>query len=89
MVVSETCKGYACGERVLRPAKVVVAKEPCRSQKSDDTECRPERSEGSLDTTILRCAQNDTHPGRARSQSAEVTDEEPGEVAEAGSGSNG
>jgi molecular chaperone GrpE len=26
-VVSEVCKGYACGERVLRPARVVVAKE--------------------------------------------------------------
>jgi molecular chaperone GrpE len=34
-VVAETCKGYTCGERVLRPARVVVAKEPERSQKSD------------------------------------------------------
>jgi len=25
-VVSEMCKGYACGDRILRPAKVVVAK---------------------------------------------------------------
>jgi molecular chaperone GrpE len=25
-VVSEICKGYACGQRVLRPARVVVAK---------------------------------------------------------------
>ena len=25
-VVSEVCKGYACGDRVLRPARVVVAK---------------------------------------------------------------
>jgi len=51
-VVAETCKGYACGERVLRPAKVVVAKEPSRSQKLD-----------------------------ARSQNAEVADEEPEEIA--------
>jgi molecular chaperone GrpE len=29
-VVSEVCKGYACGERVLRPARVVVSKEPSR-----------------------------------------------------------
>jgi len=34
-VVSEVCKGYACGERVLRPAKVVVAKATERSQKPD------------------------------------------------------
>jgi molecular chaperone GrpE len=34
-VVTETCKGYECGERVLRPARVVVAKEPSRSQKPD------------------------------------------------------
>jgi molecular chaperone GrpE len=59
-VVAETCKGYACGERVLRPAKVVVAKEPSRSQKSD-----------------------------ARSQNAEVAEEEPGEIAEADNESNG
>jgi molecular chaperone GrpE len=59
-VVSETCKGYACGERVLRPAKVVVAKELGRSQKSE-----------------------------ARSQNAEVADAEPGEIAGAGSESNG
>jgi molecular chaperone GrpE len=30
-VVSEICKGYASGERVLRPARVVVAKEPERT----------------------------------------------------------
>ena len=30
-VVSEICKGYACGERVLRPARVVVAKAPERT----------------------------------------------------------
>jgi len=58
-VVSETCKGYVCGERVLRPAKVVVAKELSRSQNAD-----------------------------ARSQNAEVAEEEPGEIAEAGDESN-
>ncbi len=31
-VVSEICKGYACGQRVLRPARVVVAKEPEKSR---------------------------------------------------------
>jgi molecular chaperone GrpE len=41
-VVSETCKGYLCGERVIRPAKVIVAKEPDRSQKS---EVRGQKSE--------------------------------------------
>jgi molecular chaperone GrpE len=34
-VVSEVCKGYACGERVLRPARVVVAKEIDRSQRRE------------------------------------------------------
>ena len=34
-VVVEVCKGYSCGERVLRPARVVVAKELGRSQKSE------------------------------------------------------
>ncbi len=33
-VVTELSKGYVCGERVLRPAKVVVAKAPERSQES-------------------------------------------------------
>jgi len=27
VVVAEACKGYSCGQRVLRPAKVTVAKE--------------------------------------------------------------
>lgn len=43
MVVSEVAKGYATGERVLRPAKVVVAKEPDRGQKS---EVRGQKAEG-------------------------------------------
>jgi len=34
-VVSEIGKGYTSGERVLRPAKVVVAKEPGPSQRSE------------------------------------------------------
>lgn len=34
-VVSELSKGYVCGERVLRPARVVVAKAPEGSQKSE------------------------------------------------------
>jgi len=34
-VVSEVCKGYSCGERVLRPARVVVAKETNRSRKEE------------------------------------------------------
>ena len=34
-VVSEVCKGYTCGGRVLRAARVVVAKEIDRSQKSE------------------------------------------------------
>jgi len=34
-VVGEVCKGYVCGERVLRPARVVVAKEMDRSRKEE------------------------------------------------------
>jgi len=34
-VVAETCKGYSCGERVIRPAKVVVAKAGQATQKSE------------------------------------------------------
>ena len=54
-VVSEICKGYSCGERVLRPARVVVAKEMDRSRKEEgrgqkvevaDPESREHRAEG-------------------------------------------
>ncbi len=34
-VVNEVCKGYSCGERVLRAARVVVAKEMDRSRKEE------------------------------------------------------
>jgi molecular chaperone GrpE len=66
-VVSEVCKGYSCGERVLRPARVVVAKEPDRSQK------REARSQSAEET--------DGEDGRrqkaeARSESAEGADGE-------------
>lgn len=46
MVVTEVCKGYSCGERVLRPARVVVAKEPSRSQMSDARSEKLEVTEG-------------------------------------------
>ena len=35
MVVNEIAKGYTAGGRVLRPARVVVAKEPTREQKAE------------------------------------------------------
>jgi molecular chaperone GrpE len=35
IVVSEVCKGYECDGRVIRPARVVVAKEASRSQESE------------------------------------------------------
>ena len=41
-VVTEICKGYACGERVLRPARVVVAK---ASQTNQNSETRDQNSE--------------------------------------------
>jgi len=37
MVVSEISRGYACGDRVLRPARVVVAKAVELSQQADIT----------------------------------------------------
>jgi molecular chaperone GrpE len=66
-VVTEVCKGYACGDRVLRPARVVVAKEPDRSQKR---EARSQSAEGA-----------DGEDGRrqkpeARGESAEGADAE-------------
>ncbi|HTW90824.1 MAG TPA: nucleotide exchange factor GrpE [bacterium] len=47
-VVSEICKGYACGERVLRPARVVVAKAGRTNQNSETRDQNSERrdSEG-------------------------------------------
>lgn len=47
-VVSEVSKGYACGERVLRPAKVVVAKAGRQNQNSESRDQKAERpdSEG-------------------------------------------
>jgi molecular chaperone GrpE len=63
-VVSEVCKGYACGDRVLRPARVVVAKEPDRSQRR---EARSESAEG---------ADAESQKPKARSQGAEAADGE-------------
>jgi molecular chaperone GrpE len=47
-VVSEICKGYSCGERVLRPARVVVAKAGQTNQNSETRDQNSERrdSEG-------------------------------------------
>jgi len=41
-VVTEQCKGYSCGDLVVRPAKVVVAKPAERNQES---EIRDQKSE--------------------------------------------
>jgi molecular chaperone GrpE len=46
MVVSEVSKGYAAGDRVLRPAKVVVAKEPQRIQNSETRNQNSQVAEG-------------------------------------------
>ena len=45
-VVSEVSKGYAAGDRVLRPARVVVAKEIESSQKSETRNQDSEVAEG-------------------------------------------
>lgn len=85
-VVSETCKGYSCGERVLRPAKVVVAKEPGRSQKSEARSQNAEVADGKRQDV------DETGRGQkpdARSQNAEVAEAEPGEIAGADDESNG
>jgi molecular chaperone GrpE len=71
-VVSETSKGYACGDRVLRPARVVVAKETGRSEKS---EARGQSAEAAEAEAKCRKAE-------AEGQNPEA---EPGEIAESGS----
>jgi molecular chaperone GrpE len=63
-VVSEVCKGYACGDRVLRPARVVVAKEMDRSQKEEG---RGQKAEG---------ADAESQKPKAKSQGAEAADGE-------------
>jgi molecular chaperone GrpE len=45
-VVNEVCKGYVCGDRVLRPARVVVAKEPLRGDKSEGASQDAEVADG-------------------------------------------
>jgi molecular chaperone GrpE (heat shock protein) len=67
IVVNEVSKGYACGERVLRPARVVVAKEIDRSQKS---EARSQNAE---------VAVGGSQEPKAESQNSEA---EAGEIAE-------
>lgn len=47
-VVDETCKGYSCGGRVIRPARVVVAK-AVESHKSDAKHQKSEISAGGTD----------------------------------------
>jgi molecular chaperone GrpE len=66
-VVSETCKGYASAERVLRPARVVVAKEPEPSRKSEV------RSQGA------EVADGGSHEPKAEVEDSEA---EAGEIAE-------
>jgi molecular chaperone GrpE len=48
-VVNEMCKGYLSGERVLRPAKVVVAKEPDRAAGQEQSAPAQESGPGSED----------------------------------------
>ena len=74
-VVSETCKGYACGERVLRPAKVVVAKAGQTSQKSETRDQNAETED----------AEGRSQKPKAKSQDSET---EAAEIAEANNESN-
>ena len=75
-VVSETCKGYACGERVLRPARVVVAKAGRIGQNSDTRDQNAE----------LGNAEGGSQKPKARGQDSEA---EAGKIAESDSESNG
>jgi molecular chaperone GrpE len=63
-VVSEICKGYVCGDRVLRPARVVVAKATERSQKEEG---RGQKAEG---------ADPESQEPKAKSQDATAADAE-------------
>jgi len=72
-VVSEVCKGSACGERVIRPAKVLVAREPQRMQNS---ETRNQNSEGAGGE------EGRSQKSEVRSQSAEGAGGEQGQKSE-------
>lgn len=96
-VVSEICKGYACGERVLRPARVVVAKEPQRNQKSevrdqkaeleDEADGRGQKPEGSSqDAEVNRNREQEIEGSSDRSEDSEDAKAEAGE---SGGASNG
>jgi molecular chaperone GrpE len=54
-VLSEVCKGYACGGRVLRPARVVVAKPPQRSEKSDTKSMNSEAADAGSQKPEAKC----------------------------------
>ena len=69
-VVNEVCKGYSCGERVLRPARVVVAKEMDRSRKEEgrgqkvevaDSESQEHKAEGKdSEAKAVKIVESDT-----------------------------
>jgi len=75
MVVSEVSKGYACGDRVLRPARVVVAKAGQPNQNSETRDQNAERrdSEGA---------------GRKPSSAGQEPEAEAAEIEESDSESN-
>lgn len=74
MVVSEVAKGYATGERVLRPAKVVVAKEPKRIQSPEsrvqNSESGSQRPETANQKTDNRDSDGDLKDEAGKSGSA-------------------
>jgi len=75
-VVTETCKGYACGERVLRPARVVVAKKTGRSQKLEARSESAEREnpEGRGQRPEARSQNEDAEAGEIGEQDGESKD---------------
>jgi molecular chaperone GrpE len=78
-VVSESCKGYSCGERVIRPAKVVVAKERSRSQKA---EVRSQSAEVADGWQVAGCKTQESEG--SQKQAAESQEPRPQSEAEFG-----
>ncbi|GEM_PF-783146 len=81
IVVSEVAKGYAAGERVLRPAKVVVAKEPQGGQSPESRVRNPESGNRKPETA--------NHRPETGNQDSEVAEGEESRISESEAGKSG
>ena len=70
-VVSEICKGYACGQRVLRPARVVVAKDVDRAA-GQGTLSSSQNSEVGTQSTEIAAGGSQEPKGKSRDAEAKA-----------------